>query len=707
MDKTVPTSLPSRAFETPLGLSCLPQPLTKTTVSSASPSILSSVLHTISNMIGTHNRSTEPSRSRSKKPHSDKPRSSLRRSTTTKQESSNKARRQAKTAAKKPSVTHSDDSDSTVPDNYASLTAFDVDKHREYDVQKVVEEETVQPSRSADDDDNLTDEQRAWAGIDEILADNGSVYPGSILPSVIMNALQDSHSTQGGYLDEQGEPTFKPEVEYGMEPDSDDDSHDQAMKMLCGYSKSGVHHNDLPVLMDSSFSSLSSQMSHESARSVLSYLSRNNIILQRDISEGPLKDFLMEMTSDLLDENAETNGEENVFTDDGAAQRNGGTSQENNGKEVVLDAIGQQLVNAILTEMQRMRESEEYDEDDYDDGDYDVAELGSEEYSDENDEAENLEDVHEYNDQPHPAEKNHPFRESPKSPKEPKRDPREPDLDDCEEIMEENLNDSIPSMDTFQDDEVTKILDDQDPSAWSTFGDLQFDPGEAAQPPSLPMSPFGVRELKGDTPPVSPDRKNSSKMERSREPASPSRTKRVPKSPHKKKKPTTGIPSSPRTPSSPRKSASRPGGDSPGGARHKTSRKPRPEGGVATPKLARKPVKRSDALTTSPTASPRVPSTPKEMRKSVSRPPATPGKTPKPVRKVTARPSGGSRPPPTPSQRKKPSARSTPRSLQSESHVETPHRRSSPRPEVRKKKPVKGRPEDTPRRSVRKPRPPA
>ena len=67
-------------------------------------------------------------------------------------------------------------------------TEFDLDKHRGYDVPRsrqqyddddddgdYDDEENGSMGDTFQDDDQLTDEQRAWAGIDEILDDGGSV----------------------------------------------------------------------------------------------------------------------------------------------------------------------------------------------------------------------------------------------------------------------------------------------------------------------------------------------------------------------------------------------------------------------------------------------------------------------------------------------------------------------------------------------------
>ena len=274
-------------------------------------------------------------------------------------------------------------------------TEFDLDKHRNYDVARSRQRyEECEPTRASStlEDDNLTDEQRAWAGIDAILDDDVSIGEDDVLPEGIREALQHSQKRGG---DDYGDD----------EEDSDEDSHDHAMKMFCGYS-AGEDGGDLPTLMDSSFTSQFSQESARSvANSVFSYLSKNNIIVQRDIHDGPLKNFLSEMAfnveqTEAVNEEDEENDQKIVNDDDdeteielleeGASPKKreseAAKDKDEDDTSTSLDPIGQQIINAIMTEMKRMKESDEYDEDDHvddDDDDDDDDAYDEDEYDEE------------------------------------------------------------------------------------------------------------------------------------------------------------------------------------------------------------------------------------------------------------------------------------------------------------------------------------
>jgi len=572
-------------------------------------------------------------------------------------------------------------------------TEFDLDKHRDYDVPRS-SRRRYDDGESTIQDDNLTDEQRAWAGIDEILDDDGSMGEEDVLPEGIMAVLQQS-PTRSGHDD--GE-------DYEEEEDSDEDSHDHAMKMFCGYSANEDTvggGGDLPTLMDSSFSS---QFSQESARSVFTYLSRNNIIVQRDIQDGPLKNFLTEMAYTIEQTQAigEERGEKdrpnihqtkvNHYDDDDDETEiqllEEGAEPEKGGNEAVkekhdadddtstsLDPIGQQIVNAIMTEMKRMKESDEYDEDDhveeddgYDDEEYDeeVIEDDDKEYYDDGDDSEYV--VHKESKESTQVSPRQPPRKScvkspktsPKNVSAPIPDPRDlPPMKDF--VPDDECNNSIASLDTFQDDEVDKILTHQNPMAWACFGDLQFDSSHVTEQPVLPTTPLDddddddydgfndeqspytngrpIQSIKDQIVSGVVRPSQGSQIE-PHSPQSPSKSRRqsVSKSPMKKKKkpPVAGGGAetvvrrqSVRNNGAPATPMRRPKNPTTGTPKVMRKSVSRPDGGGATPtpKVMRKSVKRSDGT-------PMV--TPKVLRKSVSRPDET-APTPSIVRRSVSR----------------------------------------------------------------------
>lgn len=549
----------------------------------------------------------------------------------------------------------SESSDSKLSGATGFDTEFDVDKHRHYDVansRRRYEELSIRNCSSHDgsaDESNMTEEQRAWAGIDAILDDNESVNPETenVLSQEIMAALQRT-------------PNSADEEDYDDDYDDDsEDSHDEKMKMFCGGGlKLGdsAAYDELPNLMDSSFSS---QFSQESARSIFSYLSKNNIIVQRDIQDGPLKSFLTDMACNLEQGKPIEEGHENQDVDDVDddteihliedakvnSNQKGDTKETGDGEEdvVSLDPIGQQIINAIMTEMQRMKESDEYDEDDDVDDQY---------YDDEYDEVEVEESCDEevYDEQEEDEEREverSPTRSPTTSPINMGRAPAQkikqevaiqnlPDIKDRSFVEEEDLNNSIPSLDTFQDDEVNKILVHQNPMAWASFGDLHFDSNHA-QPRELPKTPLYEEESEGQPSPFSPIRSVrdeivsgivsppiSRKEAPSPPPPSSSKPKRQPVAKtqmKKKKKPQGAGETAARRQSVVRVDSGCPTGE----MRQSTARTKTPKlmrksmaGAAPTPKMVRKSIKRTE-----PTAG-----TPKVMRKSVARPDVTPAVTP-------------------------------------------------------------------------------
>ena len=516
-------------------------------------------------------------------------------------------------------------------------TEFDIDKHRDYDIR--------QPRRSYNDcattrasmvhdESNMSDEQRAWAGIDAILDDDDeSLDPENVLSKEIIAALRQTPP--------------RPRIEDNGEDDnstSSEDSHDHALKVFCGI-KSGESVEDLPNLMNSSFSS---QFSHESARSVFSFLSKHNIIVQRDIKNGPLKNFLADMAYNLekeepIEEDFESSehGEsiaENVDNDDDEHADDGkGSSNVDSAiiaakqeqgkiKDEVLDPIGQQIINAIMTEMKRMKETNEYDEDSH---------RGSEE-------AEEYAEIILVHKELQQTSKSFATRQGTrenelKSRLKPQKSAGLRDTKESAEHVvtpEDDLNNSIPSLDTFQDDEVYKILDHQNPMAWASFGDLHFDSNHVCEEPTLPQTPLYNGETEDHSSPsptshfpikclrneivsgiVSPPtgRKDPSVPTN----VSPSKGKRRLTC---KQKATTsaGIPNSQNDSQSPRQSLRKNGTPS-SSIQHSTSRS---KNSCATPKVIRKPTSKAEGAT----------QTPRVLRKSIKRPDGvtkTQKKTPK------------------------------------------------------------------------------
>jgi hypothetical protein len=396
-------------------------------------------------------------------------------------------------------------------------TQYDLDKHRSYAVPEQ-DERLSRPRRysltesstnKTDYNDSLTEEQRAWAGIDSLLRHDGdaeSIDVRDVLSPEIIAGLK-SASNYGSDYDEGDDHDY---ADSGTE--HTEDSHDRAMKLFCGVGSSlpsslgnslASTGQDLPTLMESSFSS---QMTSSSARSIVSYLSRNNIIIQTDLREGPLKNFLAEIALNL-----EGNIEEEE--DEGPLPV---PHQSRQGPPPDLDPLGQQIVNAIMMEMKKMRETDDYDRDDDVDEEDDYDRDDPIEYSDEREAGYPEEGYQDYDGQevqvevdedqyyrepePEPIRQSPPPKTSPKktpgtkrydSPKVTAKSPpqqevwkasEEPiiDMADMEDPMdgefgqEDDLQ-SMPSMATFQAGEVDKILGDQDPLAWNTFGDIQFD----------------------------------------------------------------------------------------------------------------------------------------------------------------------------------------------------------------------------------------
>ena len=360
-----------------------------------------------------------------------------------------------------------------------------------------------------------------------------------------------------------------------------------------------------------------------------------------------------------------------------------------------------------MAEMKRMKESDEYDEDDPNPVEEYEEEYLDDEQTHEEEEYYEEELEEEYEMEPETVTKVATKKESSRHPKtsfkpstpksEPIVDPRDlPEIKAVGFVPEDDLNNSVPSLDTFQDDEVGKILVHQNPMAWASFGDLNFDSTQIAQERELPPTPFDAGELEGQYSPVSPVRSvkdeivsgivGAATVPQSPQspPPSPTKPKRRPnpKSPLKKKK----KPVSPGgTEGGMRRSMVRPDG-APEEMRQSTAT-PRLKNPTATPKVLRKSVMRPGG------AAP----TPKVVRKSVKRPDGATA-TPRLVRKSISRPDGAISSPNT--MRKSVSRQSTSRtpSLVKKSVV-----RQAPKRNPSSNRPGEG--ESDVRRSVRKVKP--
>lgn len=126
-------------------------------------------------------------------------------------------------------------------------------------------------------DDGLTPEQRAWKGIDDILDDNESIATYDVLPEEIVKALSISSSTLPNFA--------KSPVRRGGKKAT---------------FREEMQGDDLPELMNSSFSSLMSDNTAGTKQSLLSYVSAKNFVVQGEDAGDPMKQFLGNLAGAVL-----------------------------------------------------------------------------------------------------------------------------------------------------------------------------------------------------------------------------------------------------------------------------------------------------------------------------------------------------------------------------------------------------------------------
>mmetsp|Transcript_7750 Transcript_7750/g.21598 ORF Transcript_7750/g.21598 Transcript_7750/m.21598 type:complete len:428 (+) Transcript_7750:39-1322(+) len=168
-------------------------------------------------------------------------------------------------------------------------------------------------------------EAEAWKGIGDLLDDSETVKTEDILPDAIFRSLAQRpsiSSEEDSYMgprqrkrrpkqykeqtatndEDRGEESS--DSEYHSQED-ENDSHDEAMKKLCGF----MEHTDqlpnqtqMPVLMDSSFSSIQTDVTD--AKSILSYVKGNQVVQPTAATAGgpenaAINDFLFGITTAL------------------------------------------------------------------------------------------------------------------------------------------------------------------------------------------------------------------------------------------------------------------------------------------------------------------------------------------------------------------------------------------------------------------------
>jgi hypothetical protein len=133
----------------------------------------------------------------------------------------------------------------------------------------------------------LTEEERAWAGIEAVLDDIESVATHDVLPEAVIRSRSSSSSS-------------KPATSFlgkGMSEDDDGDndidSHDAFMEGL--NAEQSPDGDDMPLL--ASYSSLLSTVSI--AQSIISCLSKRDLISQEDLVDNPVEEFIGSMTDTL------------------------------------------------------------------------------------------------------------------------------------------------------------------------------------------------------------------------------------------------------------------------------------------------------------------------------------------------------------------------------------------------------------------------
>jgi hypothetical protein len=133
----------------------------------------------------------------------------------------------------------------------------------------------------------LTEEERAWAGIEAVLNDIESVATHDVLPEAVIISRSSSSSSKPAtsFLGK-----GMPEDDDG---DNDIDSHDAFMEGLNAEQSSDG--DDMPLL--ASYSSLMTTLSI--AQSIISCLSKRDLIPQDDLVDNPMKEFIGSITETL------------------------------------------------------------------------------------------------------------------------------------------------------------------------------------------------------------------------------------------------------------------------------------------------------------------------------------------------------------------------------------------------------------------------
>jgi hypothetical protein len=132
--------------------------------------------------------------------------------------------------------------------------------------------------------DSLAEEDRAWAGIEAVLDDIESVATHDVLSEALIRSSSSSIPATS-FLGKE-----RPEDD---NDDNYDDSHDAFMEGLSAEKSS--HGDEMPSL--ASYSSLLSAVSI--AQSILSCISKRNLILQEDLTDNPMKEFIGSITNTL------------------------------------------------------------------------------------------------------------------------------------------------------------------------------------------------------------------------------------------------------------------------------------------------------------------------------------------------------------------------------------------------------------------------
>ena len=163
---------------------------------------------------------------------------------------------------------------------HSKSTSFDVDAPRVRSLPNATEDHSLV------DHSNLNEEQRAWAGIEQILTDNESIATHEVLPTEVIQALSKVLEGSSGHAAmQQLSNQLSGALDFN---DGEDDARDAALKSVCGLTKGAT--DAIPELLNASFSSLMTE--NTATGSIVSLLEAKNVIVQGELQEDALKSFI-------------------------------------------------------------------------------------------------------------------------------------------------------------------------------------------------------------------------------------------------------------------------------------------------------------------------------------------------------------------------------------------------------------------------------